>query len=128
MERPDKLPNVAYVFRSEDQGERESIGTFPAYAVPRLGELICFDTGEVRVVSKVAWFAPNGNTNCIAMVDTDSLTDTDSKWPVPIQVSERLPELGVPVLCYVPGLCRIWSEDGCDPILIDAADRRLKSE
>lgn len=48
----------------------------------------------------------------------------------PILVGERLPEIGAPVLCYVPNLHRIWSEDGRDPLLVDAGDPKhlLRSE
>jgi hypothetical protein len=41
--------------------------------------------------------------------------------PRPIPVSERLPEDGRPVLCYAPGLCRIWSED-------DGRERLVRSD
>lgn len=44
----------------------------------------------------------------------------------PIPVSERLPEVGQPALFYFPGMTRLWTDDGTDPML--ASPENLKGD
>lgn len=37
--------------------------------------------------------------------------DTLALWPRPIPVSEKLPEIGIPVMCYVPGAFSYFEND-----------------